>query len=113
MSSSRLRCLAYGAVALAALIGTQIELVRHFRHHGTLLTFLTDPFTNPAASFLTIDVIAVAIAALAFMVFETRRLGLPRLWLYIVLTFIVAISVAFPLFLIERERHLAAQSSRT
>ena len=107
-SSSRLRCLLYGTVALAAFIGTQTEVVRHFRHRGTIRTFLTDPVVNPAASFLTIDVLAVAVVALIFMVAESRRLGLPRVWLYVALTFIVAISVALPLFMIERERHLAA-----
>lgn len=106
-SSARLRCIAYGAVALAAFIGTQTELVRHFRHHGTIHSFLTDPVVNPAASFLTIDVVAVAVVALIFMLAESRRLGLPRVWLYVSLTFIVAISVALPLFMIERERHLA------
>lgn len=104
---ARLRCTLYGLLALAALIGTQTELIRHFRHYGTLRTFLTDPFVNPASSFLTIDVGAVAVVALIFMVAESRRLGLPRAWLYVALTFIVAISVAFPLFMIERERGLA------
>jgi hypothetical protein len=107
-SASRLRCLVYGVVALAALVSTQIELVRHFRHGGDLGSFLTDPFVNPASSFLAIDIIAVATAAIAFMIFETRRLGLKRLWLYVALTFLLAISVSFPLFLIERERHLAS-----
>jgi hypothetical protein len=112
MSSRRLRCALYATVALLALIGTQTELFRHFHRHGTVATFLTDPVVNPAASFLTIDVVAVAVVALIFMVAESRRLGLPRLWLYVALTFVVAISVALPLFMIERERHLATHPER-
>lgn len=108
-SLPRLRCALYGLLAIAALVGTQTELIRHFQHHGTIRTFVTDPFVNPAASFLTIDVGAVAVVALIFMVAESRRLGLPRVWLYVALTFIVAISVALPLFMIERERHLASR----
>jgi hypothetical protein len=43
------------------------------------------------------------------MVLEARRLGIRFVWLYVILGFLVAISVTFPLFLIARERRLAAQ----
>jgi hypothetical protein len=54
------------------------------------------------------------IAVLAFvgtwthMVIEARKLGIRWVWAYVVLGFLVAISVTFPLFLIARERRLAS-----
>ena len=68
---------------------------------------LTDTVATPAAAFVTIDLLAVAAAAVLFMVVESRRLRLPRLWLYLLLTVTVAIRVAFPLFLVEHQRELS------
>ena len=43
------------------------------------------------------------------MIIEARRIGIRFVWLYVVLGLTVAISVTFPLFLIARERRLAAR----
>jgi hypothetical protein len=98
------RCWIYGLIALGALVGTQWALIDFLSGDGGLGDF-TD---GPAATFTTIDLLAVALAATIFMVVEGRRIQLPWLWLYIVLVFTVAVSVAFPLFLIGRARRLAA-----
>lgn len=47
-----------------------------------------------------------AFAALIFMIVEGRRLQMKRLWIYVVLTFVIAWAFAFPLFLFMRERML-------
>ncbi len=39
---------------------------------------------------------------------EARRHAIRFVWIYVAMGFAVAISVAFPLFLIARERRLAA-----
>jgi hypothetical protein len=41
------------------------------------------------------------------MVIEARRLGVRLVWLYILAGFLIAISVAFPLFMIARELRVA------
>ena len=43
------------------------------------------------------------------MVLEARRLGMRRVWLYLLFGMLVAISVTVPIFLINRERALAAR----
>jgi predicted transporter len=43
------------------------------------------------------------------MVLEARRLGMRRVWLYLLFGILVAISVTVPIFLINRERALAAR----
>lgn len=107
--TDRALCWAYGLIALAGLVGTQWALVEFLRSDDNSMGDLLDGITaNPAATFTTIDLGAVALVAVVFMVVEGRRLRVPRLWLYVVLVFLVAVSVAFPLFLIARTRHLAS-----
>ena len=43
------------------------------------------------------------------MVLEARRLGMRGVWLYLLFGTLVAISVTVPIFLINRERALAAR----
>jgi len=63
---------------------------------------------------LSLDILIVAIAGSAFMIFEARKLGMKRVWLYIALSGITAFAFTFPLFLAMRERKLAAlQASPT
>ena len=56
---------------------------------------------------LSVDLLIVAIAGSALMLFEAQRLGMKRVWLYIVLSGITAFAFTFPLFLAMRERKLA------
>ena len=57
---------------------------------------------------LSLDLLIVAIAGSALMIFEAQRLGMKRVWLYIVLSGVTAFAFTFPLFLAMRERKLAA-----
>jgi len=55
---------------------------------------------------LSLDLLIVAIAGSAFMIFEARRLAMKRVWLYIMLSGVTAFALTFPLFLAMRERKL-------
>lgn len=101
------RCWIFGLIALAALVGTQWTLIDYIAGPGSLGDFLDATVDGHAAVFLTIDLLAVATAATIFMVVEGVRVAVPHLWVYVVLVFTVAVSVAFPLFLIARTRRLA------
>lgn len=56
---------------------------------------------------LSVDLLIVAIAGSALIIFEAQRLGMKRVWLYILLSGITAFAFTFPLFLAMRERKLA------
>lgn len=56
---------------------------------------------------LSADLSIVAIASVVFMFAEATRLGMKRVWLYILLSGVTAMAFTFPLFLAMRERHLA------
>ncbi len=101
----------YALLGLAALVGTQIALVRHMTQDtgSGFADALSDTVVNPAATFTVIDLLAVAAIGLVFMIAEGRRLGMRFLWVYVLLTFAVAISVALPVFLIARQVCLAGQ----
>jgi len=59
---------------------------------------------------LSVDLTIVAVAVVIFMVAEARRLGMKRVWLYILLSGLTAMAFTFPLFLAMRERTLARKS---
>jgi hypothetical protein len=56
---------------------------------------------------LSVDLLIVAIAGSALMIFEAQRLGMKRVWLYILLSGMTAFAFTFPLFLAMRERKFA------
>lgn len=82
------------------------------REGGNLLllqTFFLDAYrSGSAAAFLTIDILAVWIVFMIWVVPDAVRTGLGarKGWLYFGLSFI-GTCFAFPLYLVARERHLA------
>ena len=62
--------------------------------------------SGPAVSSLTVDLLVVAVAGCILIVVESRRLGMKRAWVYIVLSGLTAFAFTFPLFLANRERRL-------
>lgn len=56
---------------------------------------------------LSFDILIVAFAGVAFMIWEGRRLKMKRIWFYIVVAMFTAMAFTFPLFLAMRELKLA------
>lgn len=61
--------------------------------------------TLPAKS-INADISVVAITFLVWMIYEARKLKMKFWWLFIPLTFLIAIAFTFPLFLFFRERRI-------
>jgi hypothetical protein len=106
--SDKVLCAVYGVLGLIGLVGTQVV-----QFGGSVSSddgsFADQLVANGVATFMLIDLGVVAVVGLVFMVVEGRRLGMRVLWVYVVLTFVVAISVSLPLFLIARQVHLAKE----
>jgi hypothetical protein len=105
--------LVYAAIALLALIATWHQNLHYFSGGGLVggfaaatVRFWKDTFAVPAGASITLDLLLFGLAVMVWMVLESRRLGIPFVWVYIVLGFLIAISFTFPLFLIARERRL-------
>ncbi|MGV8896433.1 MAG: DUF2834 domain-containing protein [Rhodoglobus sp.] len=96
------------ALAVVGLIGTwtfnTLAIIQLRDFFGDWVT------SGPAVSSLTVDLLVVAVAGCVLIVVESRRLGMKRAWLYIVLSGITAFAFTFPLFLAMRERKLHARS---
>ena len=66
---------------------------------------------SPLLGSLASDFWVGSLASLIWMVSEGMRLRMKRIWMYVVLTFLIAWAFALPLFLFMRERHIARQPS--
>ena len=67
------------------------------------IDFWVDTTVTPASRFITVDIVYFTLAAAVLMVIDARRLGIKFVWAYILGGIFIAISVAFPLYLIARE----------
>ena len=100
----------YGVLALCGLVGPSIFNLQFMHAHSgfALGTLVAEAFSVPAARSIGVDICIASTAWMIWMVREARRLKMRHAWVYIVLVFGVAFAFACPLFLLMRERRLAA-----
>lgn len=99
----------YLVLSLIGLVGT---LILNVWTVVEARDYFADLFgSGPAVSSIGVDLLVVAVAGVVFIVAESRRLGMKRAWLYIVLSLVTAFAFTFPLFLAMRERRLAIVSA--
>ena len=111
-TSRKVLCVVYGAIAVAALIATWSQNLAYFDKPARfLLDFMNDSKVTAASRSLTVDILLFALAATILMVIEARKHGVKFIWLYIAVGFAIAISVAFPLFLIARELRMGTSDA--
>jgi hypothetical protein len=103
----------YLAIAVLALVATWrqnigflLEGERGFARG--LVDFWPALLANRATTSITVDIFLFGLAAVLWMVSEARRHQIRLVWVYVLLSFAIAISVTFPMFLAAREHRLAA-----
>jgi Terpene cyclase DEP1 len=106
-------CAVYGAVAVAALVLTWAN-IGPYAHAPTdfLGTFWCDTKVNEASRLATADLLMLGLSTAILMVIEGRRYGVRFIWAYVVGGLLIAISAAFPLFLIARELRIGASEGQ-
>ena len=111
--SRKALCVAYGLIAALALVGTWGNNVAYLSlgFADANMTFWRETLVNPASRSITVDLFFLGLAMFVWMVLEARRLGMRGVWLYLLFGMLVAISVTVPVFLINRERALAAREA--
>ena len=110
-TAAKIRCGVYAAIAVAALIATWSQ---NLAYNGTDLSFsrfLPDTAVTPASRSITADILLLGLSVAVLMVTEARKHNVRFVWAYIFGGFLTAISVTVPLFLIARERRLAAEGA--
>ena len=92
---------------IGAILGTIIPYSFFFQflaNNGLDISlFVKQMFGTPIAAFFVMDVLISALVLWAFVFSEGRRLGMKNLWVYVLSTLVVGVSLALPLFLYFRE----------
>jgi len=71
-----------------------------------LSAFVNELFSTKIGAFFGIDVIVSAVALFVFIYFETSRLKIKNIWLPVVCTLFIGVSLGLPLFLYLRQIRL-------
>jgi hypothetical protein len=105
----------YLALSVLGALSTWTYNLQAFSELGDAFTpaaFLRVGFEgSPILGSLAADFWVGSTASLIWMISEGQRLKMQRLWIYVVLTFVIAWACSLPLFLFMRERRLGAQAS--
>ena len=108
-SSAKMQLL-YGLSAVAGVAATLYFNIQFMTENNgfSVATFISDNYVNAASASISNDLLVVVAVFFIWSFVEARRLSMRFWWCYPVLTFTVAIAFALPLFLLFRERRLAA-----
>ena len=98
---------------LVSLVGLITAMIFNGIASAEGADYLSAWFGSPVDWVLSLDLLVVGIAGSAFIIFEGRRLGMKKLWLYIVVSGVTAFAFTFPLFLAMRERALSRRKSNS
>ncbi|MEB3983109.1 DUF2834 domain-containing protein [Mycobacterium sp. 663a-19] len=110
--SRKILCAVYGVIALAALIATWRNGGPYVHSAADFLgTFWRDAKATSASRFVAADALMLGISVVILMVIEAAKHSVRFVWLYVVGSFFIAISVMFPLFLIARELRMGASDT--
>jgi hypothetical protein len=86
------------------------QLLPVLAEHGfDVPLFVEQLFANRISAFFGLDVIVSSVVLWAFVATEGRRRRMKHLWVYLLCSLTVGVSLGLPLFLYMRERQLARQ----
>lgn len=102
----------YAFLAIVGFVAPNILVYYESVETGNILLWL-DPqatlngmFGNRIAAAFVTDLLWVVLAALIWIVMESKKLGMKNSWVYVVLTLLFGLAGPLPLFLYQRENVL-------
>lgn len=96
-------------LAIAGCVLPLTYLVRFVANEGVNFSlFFRELFETNVSTFFAMDVFVSAAVLWLFVFIEGRRLRMTHLWVYVVCTMFVGVSLGLPLFLLFREKQLAS-----
>ena len=100
--------LVYLFMALIGISATwYFNVLFYLQTEDTSITnFIAQTVTTLPAKSISADISVVATTFLIWMIYEARKIKMKYWWLFLPLTFMIAIAFTFPLFLFFRERKL-------
>lgn len=97
----------YAILAIAGALLPLWQVFPFFREHGlNLRLMVAQLFSTPVSAFFGVDVIVSSLVLWALVFIEGRRARMRHLWLPVVASLLVGVSLGLPLFLSMRESHL-------
>nr|WP_244725526.1 DUF2834 domain-containing protein [Paenibacillus mangrovi]MCJ8012697.1 DUF2834 domain-containing protein [Paenibacillus mangrovi] len=97
----------YGILAVLGVVLPYSQFLPWIIQNGLDSSQLMREITQTRiGSFAWMDVLVSAIVLIGFILFEGKRRGMRFLWLPIVGTLVVGVSLGLPLFLLLREIHM-------
>jgi len=108
MKYLKYRQIIYGTLSVLGILFTMYFNIKFIIENDgfSLNKFINDIYINYASTSITNDALICGLVFLVFSFVESKRLSMKNWWIYIVLTFGVALAFSFPFFLYMRERKL-------
>lgn len=102
----------YLVIAILGVVSTGYYNLQFFQTETdtSVTNFIRLATTTFPAQSIGVDILVVVLTFFAWYIPEAIRLKMKYWWVFILLTFMVAIAFAFPLFLYFRERKLEENS---
>lgn len=106
--TSKTKQVIYGLFAILGLATTWYYNIQFMlANEGfSAVKFITDNYVNAASASISNDITVVAFCFFFWSYFEAKRLNIRYWWLYCLFTFLIALAVMLPLFMLARERRL-------
>jgi len=101
MSKRNIYCI---LAILGVLLPYSLFLPWLLEHGLDFQLFFSELFANDVASTTALDFMMVSVGVIVFIVFESKKLGMKKIYIPILAT-IVAVGFGLALFLCMRERH--------
>jgi Terpene cyclase DEP1 len=102
----RLRHLYLGLCVLGVVV-PYAQFVPWISQHGLQLdAFVRELFATRIGAFFGLDVVLSAVALFVFIFAERRTISIRHVWLPVIATLVVGVSLGLPLFLYMRQRVL-------
>lgn len=99
---------------ILCILGTILpysQFIPFLLEHGfDINLFLEQLFANRISSFFGMDLIITSVVLWVFVFWEGTRLKMGNLWIYVASNLLVGVSLGLPLFLLMRQRKLAAST---
>lgn len=97
----------YLILCFAGMILPYSQLIPFVREHGLDMPLVVQQlFANRISGFFGLDVVVSSVVLWVFVYFEGTRMRMRHLWIYVVCSLLVGVSLGLPLFLLMRESKL-------
>ena len=102
----------YGILCVLGIVLPYWQFLSWVSENGLAISQLVGEAANSRiGAFAWLDVLVSAVVLLGFIIYEGNRIKMKKIWIPIIGTCIVGVSLGLPLFLLMRETHLSKSTN--